>query len=207
MNKKVEFTKILVLLAATFPKFAMNEGTTEAYYQLLSDISIDELRAAALQCARNCTFFPSVNEILTEIENIRCTMRGIPTAYEAWEDLIKAGKAYQRYAVMGTDGYKIQQDDYKFLHPLIKRVAEMLGWPKEFPGDSPGVDRAHYFKAYEIELKKMLNMDRMHPNVREFIEQSKSKQLEAGNGRHRKTETILEVQQRISGGIEGQRPG
>jgi hypothetical protein len=197
-TSKESISEILIVLAAAYPRFTLTKDTMTAYIAMLKDMDPETLKAAAFQCASNSSFFPSVFEIRQAAAEIQRKAENIPTAYEAWDDLNNAGNGYRKMAILKADGYEshyeIETKEYEWLHPLVKRVAEQLGWPRNFPGDNLSTDRAHYFKAYEQELSNYLNDRRMLPEVRGYIESLQSKQLEAENDRS----TVLEEIKRLA---------
>jgi len=192
--------EILTLLALTYPKFKLMPDTIRAYSMMLDDIPAETLQAAALQCTRKLTFFPSVHEILVEVSEINRKQNAVPTAYEAWEDLNKGGRGVWKTVVEEDGKYYIEERRYTFLHPLVTRVAEMLGWPDDFPtGENDVADRAHYFKAYEQTLSNLVNDQMMHPEVRQYLEDRNGHTKKIG-----KPETVAEIAARV-GAATGQR--
>jgi hypothetical protein len=175
MPNKLEFAEILGMLAVAFPKFTLKEETITVYSKLLYDISVDELRTAAIECTSRCDFFPSVHEIRSIVIDLRCKSNKIPNAYEAWEDLRKAGCGSKETATEFRDGiWYIDREEYQFIHPLIKRVATMLGWPRDFPnGESLSYDRSLFIKAYNENLQQLIGNEIMLPEVRDSIENNK----------------------------------
>jgi hypothetical protein len=180
-TSKESITEILIILAAAYPRFSLTKDTITAYVAMLKDLDPETLKAAAFYCSSNSSFFPSVFEIRQAVTDIKRKAEQIPSAYEAWEDLLKAGDG-KRAVVREENGeYYIDTGPYRFIHPLVERVGRMLGWPRNFPGDNPSTDRAHYFKAYEQTLSEYLSNERMLPEVREYIESRQTRKLEALN--------------------------
>src|SRR3990167_10036937 len=126
MSKKTEFVKVLAMLAAAYPRFTMTEETTEVYAQLLADIPIETLRAAALSCATTRDFFPSVHELRQAVAELARKANSIPSAYEAWQDLKKAGRGFYKEVIERDGDYFIEPVIYEFIHPVVKHVAELL---------------------------------------------------------------------------------
>lgn len=171
--------KILATLAAAYPKYSVTPETTEVYHRLLGDLDGKLLEAAAAQCATQSTFFPSVAELRQAAAELHRKEQGIPTAYEAWAEVRRAGRGWIREIVEEDGQMVIIKRQYVWSHPLVERVAVQLGWPDEFPGDNPGVDRAHFFKAYESELNSYLSERTTLPAVKAFIDAQRAKLLEA----------------------------
>jgi hypothetical protein len=164
------FTNFLYRLSARWPRYKLTEYTIMAYTMDLAHIPIELLEVAERQCATKYTFFPAVHEILAEVAELQRKQNAVPTAYEAWEDLVKGRRGKWKECIEENGQWFIEEREYKFIHPLVTRVAEMLGWPDGFPTDNPVADRAHYFKAYEQTLSDLVNDQMMHPEVRQFLE-------------------------------------
>lgn len=170
-TSKESITEILIILAASYPRFNLTKDTITAYVAMLKDVEPEALKAAAFYCASNSSFFPSVFELRQAVAEINRKAEKIPNAYEAWEDLITAGSGKWAHAIEGEDGrFYIDYGEYQFIHPLVGKVAKMLGWPRMFPGeDNPSTDRAHFFKAYEQAVSEYLASERMLPDVQAYI--------------------------------------
>lgn len=171
MATKDEVYEVLAMLGATYPRFTPTSDTVKVYYQLLRDFTQEELRAAALHCATTKDFFPSVREIREAVADLRCRAQKVPTAYEAWQDVLKSGKGSVRYGEEGDDGqYYIVEKQYDWLHPVVLHVAEQLGYPTYFPDRTNLMaDRAHYYKAYQSAIDGLMVEQTLLPEVRDFV--------------------------------------
>ncbi len=178
MTTQLETARILATLAAAYPRYTLTPDTTEVYHRLLSDLEVGLLEAAAIQCATHQDFFPSVAELRQAAAELHCRALKIPTAFEAWGEVRRAGRGWICETREEDGQFVIIKRKFEFSHPIAERVALQLGWPDEFPGDNPGVDRAHFFKAYESELNSYLSERTTLPAVRTFIEGQQAKLLE-----------------------------
>jgi hypothetical protein len=183
MSTSDEVLEILTMLATAYPRFKLEEQTAEVYYRLLRDIPTDQLRAAAVQCASGGDFFPSVHELRQAVSEIHRQAHHIPSAFEAWAELSRAGTGEYKRVAEDNGQYYIETTHVQFSHDLVRRVAEMLGWPQSFPGENQAADRAHFYKTYEQVLAEILADDIQLPEVREFIESSRLELLGGGHGR------------------------
>lgn len=180
MATKSEIAKIVDMLIDAYPKFDLRPGTLETYYKLLKDLPSELLEGAALECTTKRDFFPSVHELRLAATQIKRQALKIPTAYQAWNDLIRSGDGETTTLNKTADSsYEIIHDKYKFLHPLVEHVGRMLGYPKHFPGENIVADRAHYYRAYEDELQNLLDLEVQLPEVKEYINQKR--RLQAGD--------------------------
>ena len=181
MATKAEITTVLGMMAAANPRYTLTADTATVYANLLKDLPADLLKAAALQAICEVGFFPSVHELRKRASEIRRKTTGMPGAYEAWQDLRDARDG-KRHEIIEKDGkYTIREWEYEWLHPIVPVVARRLGWPKTFPSENEMADRAHFVKAYDEEVRRILDDDLTLPEVKKFIESYKPpERLEAG---------------------------
>lgn len=178
-----EISKVLTMLAAAYPRFTLTDDTSEVYARLLEDIPIDKLKAAALECATKIDFFPSVHELRNAVNNHARIAQGIPSAYEAWQEVSTARPEYGE--LTEEDGqFIIEHHRHQWSHPLVERVARLLGWPDSFPGDNPSADRAHFFKAYDYTLADACDHNMRLPEVTAYIESARSGPMRLGAGNY-----------------------
>ena len=177
MATKHEITGILSILSASYPRFKMEKETVATYVLLLKDIPADELKIAALDCATKRDFFPSVHELRETVINLRRRSAKLPTSYEAWNEVISVGRGYWAEAVMVEDGYAIEHKSYEWTHPVVEKVARLLGWPKKFPGENLVADRANFIKAYDQTINNAVDYEITIPEVKQFIESKQPSQL------------------------------
>ena len=174
MASEHEITQILVMLAAAYPRYNLTKETVMVYVRLLSDLPAADLQAAALQCAVSRDFFPSVHELRAAVNEINEHAAGIPSAYEAWEETSKALPPYSAAVELEDGTCAIEPVVHTWSHPVVEATARLLGWPSSFPGDVPGVDRAHFFKAYEDALSRARAGKLQLPEVAAYTEQLRS---------------------------------
>lgn len=177
MATKAEIAVVLSMLSAAYPRYTLTADTMKAYSELVKDLPADLLKAAAIQAVTHGEFFPSVHELRREATELQRQANGIPNAFEAWADLLAAGDGERREVHEVEGKYHVIIREYPWKHELVKQVAEGLGWPRTFPGENQMADRAHFVKAYDEALRKVLDTGLMLPEVRQYIEK---KQLEAG---------------------------
>ncbi len=176
MSSNQTISTVLKTLKAAYPRFMIDEAdTVRVWASFLADIDDDLLLAAVTRFISSSShaFAPSIPEIRNEATAIRREIADIPSAFEAWDELISAptprptGAAYQIW----RDGKPVEQDDYVFPHEIVGMVARRLGYPDRFPSvDTEMADRAHFIKAYEAEVNKILKSETQLPMVSAYIE-------------------------------------
>jgi hypothetical protein len=182
MASSEDVIEILAMLGAAYPRFSPTKETVQVYTQLLADLPADYLRAAAMQCATSGDFFPSVHELRRAASDLQRGVLKVPEVYEAWEEVIQRAHETMTYFGHNEDGEWVEKnEEYQWSHPVVKRVAESLGWPRFFPGENLSTDRAHFFKMYEAAMRKFTDENLMLPEVRQFIESRHELELGAGD--------------------------
>jgi hypothetical protein len=184
MANQIEISQVVAMIGSAYPNFSPTKETVGVYYELLKDLPLDLLRAAALQCCAESgrKFAPSVGELRGAAGEIGRKAQGVPTALEAWGEVCNAPyRDYKKYPLYsGGQVYYEDPNPHKWSHPLVEKVARLLGWPN-FPGvDNEAVDRAHFLKQYEIELQHQTNEAVELPEVTRYIEARRGKTLTMG---------------------------
>jgi len=175
MTDIAEFGKILAVLENMFPRFELEPRTVEAYHLILGDLDADLLKAATLEIgAQDRAFFPSAGELRTVAFELLDRQRGIPTAGEAWAEVLKKLNWYEPPA----------PED--FSHPAIYDALNGIGGNRYLahtPEDMLYTARARFFETYQALLKRQRENTRMLPAVREVaaLLAKTAKRLEAGD--------------------------
>lgn len=162
-------SKLLKEIAAAYPNWKATEDTIKVWTVYLADMD-DALLVAAVRSfisSSDHAFAPSIPEIRKAGAELKRQTAGIPTAYEAWEDVIAAGSGTKRRLMPGN---VIEEWQYVFKHPIVRRVAEQLGWPSRFPNfDNEMADRSHYIKAYDQAVAAAIKAETQLPHVTNYI--------------------------------------
>jgi len=174
---RADIANLLALLKASFPNYTPEPDTPAVFYRLLSDVPKDLLEAAVIACVteRGRAFAPSIGEIRGAAGRLQIQAARIPTAHEAFNELV--GMPYERLDPQLYEGENeageryLEVRQFEFSHPMVEKVARQLGWPRTFPGDHAGVDRAQFIRAYGAELERLLDLFAEHPAIPEYVAQ------------------------------------
>lgn len=158
-----EVSEIMVYLTALFPNFQCAKETIGAYYDLLRDIDSEMLLQAARQIGSENTFFPSVSEIRKTALALTARAEGVPSSAEAW------GEVISEVHRVGTYVGPMWNRELEFSNPLILRAVQALGWQNICLSETPGVERAHFFKIYDQLLERHRCDAKMLPEVRDMV--------------------------------------
>lgn len=168
MSSKQDIIQILGVISAAYPNFSPSEQTVEVYWQILSDIQTDELKAATLHCISQSgrKFAPSVGEIRGAVGGLRSLVDKIPLPADAWREASNPnGK------------------DVKWSHPLVKKAALAAGgWYNLSHSENVAADRARFLQFYESYVIRHRNDNDMLPDVRNYIESHDPPELPARTG-------------------------
>jgi hypothetical protein len=161
MANQTDIAAVLAVINVAYPNFTVTEKTVEVYWQILSDIPSDELKAAALHCISESgrKFAPSVGELRGAVGELRSLSNNVPSSFEAWQEFKKG----------------------RYSHPLVEKAANLIG-RKEFGmsnvDDEPSW-RARFIQAYEQLQARAEKEDLMVPEVRGYIEANGGKLMKS----------------------------
>lgn len=171
MSDQKDIAKVVAILSAAYPAWQVNEYTIEVYYQDLRDLPSDLLFAAAAKArtnsGRNMAFAPSTGEIRQAAAEILRSVRGVPSSYQAWQEVVRAMLEVGSY---GTPTWT---------HPLIGQTVDALGWRNLCMSENAVADRARFIQAFE-QLSDRAEVEMMEPpQVRGYIEKASGRELPA----------------------------
>ena len=130
-------------------------------------------------------FAPPAGQIRGAANDLKRQAQGVPSAIQAWGELLhvptneKIKRATDEVDESGNT--IIEVTPYPWSHPLVRKVAIMMGFPRFPDWDSESYERTAFIKAYEVELQSYLKQEAQLPEVSRFIESnSQIKQLAKG---------------------------
>lgn len=160
MCSEIDIAEILAVIAVAYPNFVVTEKTNEVYWQILSDIPTDELKAACLHCISESgrKFAPSVGEIRGAVGELRGMVSNVPSSYDAWNEFHK----------------NVVRSDYspQWSHPLVEKTARLIGmhdYGQSNVDDQPSW-RARFIQCYEQLQERAQSENLLLPEVRGYIE-------------------------------------
>lgn len=135
---KAELAKLLAVLAASYPKFEVDDLKVQVWHEMLRDLDYSVASMAIKKLIALNTFPPAIAEVRKAAAEI--TNPGLLLApVEAWSEV---QDHFRR-----TGSYRTPS----FSNPLIdKAVSAMGGWVELCRSEEPtGVTRAHFLRIYE----------------------------------------------------------
>jgi len=168
MADERDIAQIIGILSAGFPNFHPTELTAELYYQTLSDIPSDELKAATLHCISQAgrAFAPSVGELRGAVAELRGYVAGVPSSYQAWQEV-------QRQMLENGGDYGIPV----WSSPIVEQAVRAMGWRNLRMSEDQTADRARFIQCYEQFVERATRDDMLLPDVRGYIEMNGARVL------------------------------
>lgn len=162
MATQIEVAQVVGIISAAYPNFAPTKETVEVYYQALQDLDFRELKAATMQSISEAgrKFAPSVGELRGAVLSIRKRIAGVPSSYQAWQEVLK-----QISENGGDFGKPI------WSNPIVKQAVEALGWRNLRMSEDQTQDRARFIMAYDQLLQRASEDDIALPFVKGYVEE------------------------------------
>jgi hypothetical protein len=167
MASDSEVGKIMGIMALAWPKYQLEPQTIKVYARVLADIPAEVLEKAALHLMSSAIWFPAIAEWRKAAFDLMLDASHIPSAFEAWEEVMK------QIRTIGSYGFP------EFTHPLIERAVKIMGWRELCLSEQIEFERAHFFKVYDSLFKRQQDDIRTLPEVRSAAEEF-SKRLNPG---------------------------
>jgi len=170
----------LKIIAAAYPqRFIVEPDTVRVWASFVVDMEDELLSASVARFISSSVhaFPPTIPEIRAQAVELRREIVGVPTSFEAWEEVIRAPKPLPAGYKVVREGQVVDAEEYVWPHPIVERIARRLGWPR-FPDLANEMgDRAHFFRAYDSESQKLIRAETQIPQVTKYVEEQKSKLL------------------------------
>lgn len=171
---KGEVAKLLVVLAASYPKFEVDDLKVQVWYEMLGDLDYDVANIAIKKIIMLNTFPPAIAEVRKAAIEISSPM-GL-TAAEAWGEVIRAIRDY---------GYYREKEAMASMSPITAQVVRYLGWREICLSEEPEILRAHFLKMYDQvaarEQKKQLLSPTMQTEIKKIAKKYDLRLIEGGN--------------------------
>ena len=171
---KGEVAKLLVVLAASYPKFEVDDLKVQVWYEMLGDLDYDVANIAIKKIIMLNTFPPAIAEVRKAAIEIS-SPRGL-TAAEAWGEVIRAIRDY---------GYYREKEAMASMSPITAQVVRYLGWREICLSEEPEILRAHFLKMYDQvaarEQEKQLLSPTMQTEIKKLAKKYDLRLIEGGN--------------------------
>ena len=146
---KAEIAKILAVLAASYPKFEVDDLKVQVWHEMLGDLDYATANMAVKKLILESTFAPAIAEVRKAAKEI-LNPDGM-TAAEGWGEVERAIRLY---------GYYRETEALESMSPSVAKVVKYIGWQNICLNEEPGVVRGQFLKMYaqvaEREQKELL---------------------------------------------------
>lgn len=180
MASKDTLAQVWLMLAEAYPQAKQVDvaGTAKLYARLLADIPDDLLEAAALHVIGRSKFFPAVAELRDAAFDLRKTALALPTALEAWGEVMAE--------VRRSGSYR----EPRFSSDVIRQAVVALGgWQSICLSENVTADRARFVEVYDQLTGREDAHARLLPSVRGKVTElaaalADKKRLKSGTDDH-----------------------
>ncbi len=162
---KGEVAKLLAVLAASYPKFEVDDLKVHVWHEMLRDLDYSIASMAIKKLIMQNTFPPAIAEVrkaaavLTDPEQV--------TGSEAWGEVIRAMRNY---------GYYREEEALASMSPTTARVVRYMGWREIcLSEEPPGVLRGQFLKMYEQVAGLEQQQRLLPPDLQDEIKQLATK--------------------------------
>jgi len=169
MASEADVARVVSMLSAAYPNWNVTPYTVEVYYQDLKDIDTQELLIASQSCRSEAgrKFAPSIGELRGAVMELRRASYNIPSAYDAWGEVLRAFNEIGSYSTPDWSS------------PLIAKVIKSLGWRNLCMSENQVADRARFIQAYEQLTERAEREQMLIPEVKGYLEDRGARLLDA----------------------------
>ena len=171
---KGEVAKLLVVLAASYPKFEVDDLKVQVWHEMLGDLDYDVANIAIKKIIMLNTFPPAIGFVRNAASEIASPM-GL-TAADAFGEVIRAIRDY---------GYYREKEAMASMSPITAQVVRYLGWREICLSEEPEILRAHFLKMYDQvaarEQEKQLLSPTMQTEIKKIAKKYDLRLIEGGN--------------------------
>ena len=170
---KGEVAKLLAVLAASYPKFEVDDLKVHVWHEMLGDLDYSIASMAIKKLIMQNTFPPAIAEVRKAALEI---MRPEVTGSEAWGEVIRAMRNY---------GYYREEEALASMSPTTARVVRYMGWREIcLSEEPPGVLRGQFLKMYEqvagLEQQQRLLPSDLQDEIKQLATKKGLQLLEGG---------------------------
>lgn len=171
---KGEVAKLLVVLAASYPRFEVDDVKVQVWYEMLGDLDYAVASMVVKKIIMQNTFPPAIAEVrkaVTELMNPEQV-----TSSEAWGEVTRAIRNY---------GYYREEEALASMSPITAQLVRYMGWREICMSEDIGVIRGQFLRMYEQiatrEQEKHLLPSEMQVEIKKLAKKYDLRLIEGGN--------------------------
>ena len=135
---KGEVAKLLAVLAASYPRFEVDDLKVQVWHEMLGDLDYSLASLAIKRLILESTFPPSIAEVRKAAVEIQTPEQ--TTGAQAWGEVIRAIRNYGVYR---------EEEALASMSPRTAYVVKCMGWREICMGEESGVIRGQFLKMYQ----------------------------------------------------------
>jgi hypothetical protein len=172
--KRNEFLAVMHYIAEGCGK-SLSEGALEVYFDLLADLPLPALQAAAKLALSESRYpvFPPVGTLrVLATESLQGKVAGELVPAEAWRRACRAADVLSRRAdfINGETGAVVRERTLAELPASVREAGEAIGWYAIANTDNVETTRAHFQRAYEALVLRKGRERLLSPDLRARLE-------------------------------------
>jgi hypothetical protein len=156
---RAETAKILAVLAASYPKFEVDDLKLQVWHEMLGDLDYRIVGMAVKKLILESTFPPAIAEVRGAAIEIQ-SPRG-NTGSDAWGEVVQAIRRY---------GYYRAEEALANMSPETARIVRSIGWQEICLNEEPGVVRGQFLKMYQQVAEREQKEKLLPADLREDIQ-------------------------------------
>lgn len=159
---KGETAKILAVLAASYPKFDVDDLKVQVWHEMLGDLDYKLVQVAVQKLILESPYPPAIADVRKQVVEIMQDPDDDIDAATAWGEVIRALNHY---------GYYRPEEALASMSPRTAKVVRMMGWQEICMSEEPSVIRGQFMKMYEIYTQREKQEALLPPNLKQTIRQ------------------------------------
>lgn len=172
-----QVSKLVAVLAASYPAAKGDAGTVAAYQRMLADLDYPAANAAVERLIATSKWMPTVAEIRESA--LALTVGEIRAGGEAWGDVLRA---IRRYGYMRMPGR-----DFDFDDQAVAETVKAMNWTELCSSENAVADRARFIEIYDqlAARSRRLQLSEGLPAMQRFraLQAAQCKEIEPGQAR------------------------
>ena len=157
---KGEVAKLLAVLAASYPRFEVDDLKVQVWHEMLGDLDYSLASLAIKRLILESTFPPSIAEVRKAAVEIQTPEQ--TTGAQAWGEVIRAIRNYGVYR---------EEEALSSMSPRTAYVVKCMGWREICMGEESGVIRGQFLKMYQQVAEREQKEQLLPPAMRREIKQ------------------------------------
>ena len=137
---KGETAKLLAVLAASYPKFDVDDLKVQVWHEMLGDLDYKLVQVAVQKLILESPYPPAISDVRKRAMEIMTPPEEKIDAAEAWGEVEQAIRYFGSYR---------EVEALASMSPRVAKVVRWIGWREICLSEEPGVVRGQFLKMYQ----------------------------------------------------------